>query len=57
MTGAAPRATAQVPLITPLDPDSDKGHEVAARLSEVFAQIREEIAADEARSVAMQRSP
>lgn len=36
------------PTVAPLDPDSDKGREVAARLSDVFAEVRESIAARKA---------
>lgn len=39
-------------VIEPLDPNSDRGREVAARLSEVFADIRAELAADAARAAA-----
>lgn len=32
--------------VTPLDPDSAKGREVAERLTQVLAEIRNEIAAE-----------
>lgn len=41
--------------ITPLDPDSDKGREVADRLSQVLAEILFEIENDEAGEAAVQR--
>lgn len=38
--------------VTPLDPHSDKGRETAARLSVIFAQIRDDLARRKAREAA-----
>lgn len=40
--------TAPAPAVAPLDPDSDKGRAVAERLGDVFAEVREAIAARKA---------
>lgn len=45
--------------VTPLDPDSDKGREVADRLNQVLAEICVEMDADEAaqRGSVLDQSP
>jgi hypothetical protein len=48
---------ASAPAVTPLDPDSDKGRDVAQRLGEVFAEVREAIAGRKARAALEEAAP